>query len=166
MSGTMNGIPFARREFKAPFVRGSKFARVAAEAPALVDWARANGLIKVDPAKLDGTCPRCGSPSRSGSLLCAKCRATTATRANLQKVCPTRTLQCACGAVFETKQPKQFWCTPSCKKQHRKKTHEWTNGICVDCNQAFIRTRSHAMRCRPCVKLRSIPSDILPPLTP
>ena len=166
MSGTMNGVPFARREFKAPFVRGSKFARIAAEAPAVVEWARANGLIKVDPIKLDGTCPQCGSPSRSGSLLCAQCRTKTASRANAKKVCARRMLQCPCGAIFETERPKQIWCTQDCRRAKRSPRQPWVDGVCIDCNQAFIRTRSHAMRCRPCVKLRSSQLRILPPPTP
>ena len=166
MSGTMNGVPFARREFKAPFVRGSKFARVAVEAPALVEWARANGLIKVDPAKLDGTCPRCGSPSKGGSLLCANCRASTASRANTKRVCARRMLQCACGVIFETDRPKQIWCTQDCRRAKRFPRQVWADGVCIDCKQPFTRTRSHAMRCKPCVKLRSSPSDILPPPEP
>lgn len=157
MSGTMNGVPFARRELKAPLLRGSKFARIAAEAKQIVDEAKKAGLVKCEPnepLEMRGICPSCNSPSRMGTQLCSPCRGKIIGRTVLARQYPPRMVQCRCGVVFETRQPSQMWCKPSCiKATKRLQERTWNpEAVCVECNKQFTRSRPHARRCGRCSK--------------
>jgi len=151
MSGTMNGAPFARREFKFPVIRGSKFARVAIEAKSIVAAAIKSGAItRANP----GICPKCFGPSASDEVLCVSCRSKKySTLTPKRGSCPLRTLMCACGKEFETRQSKQDWCTRQCRNDHKKRRNSmlWQVEIpCGKCSTPFVRTRPQSKYCKSC----------------
>lgn len=151
MSGTMNGAPFARREFKFPVIRGSKFARVVIEAKSIVQAAIKAG--KITPQK-PGKCPQCAGQSASDDLLCLPCRGRLHSKGCREvRVYPIRSVLCACGTEFETRLPVQYWCSRECRLEtkRRKNAASWAIEIpCVKCGTAFVRGRPQAKYCKRC----------------
>lgn len=143
MSGDWNGAPYTPRRLNSPLIRVSRLTLRADEARAIVEAAKAAGLIK--PAEFQ--CPRCSQPAPDFGALCAACRADSyrtgqAKRRYRQLTCPQ------CGAAFQTQSQNGIYCSQRCQKATKSPPEKQC--FCNHCGTQFSSRYQRARYCSNC----------------